>query len=211
MYERFTNHARKAMALANQDAQRLGSRHIGTEHMVRGIIEAEGVAFFALQDLSVDIQNLKASLEAAARARAQHTASNALPMQPDLNLAVQASMQVSSRLRHNYVGTEHLLLGVLSVPDSPGAIALNQQGITLERAEATIVKLLTGDQPPSQQETTLPESSKRAVSALVALRMEIDALALRFDTASRREDTKAIDSLRALAERLITQIRNHPR
>src|SRR5579885_1995772 len=121
MYERFTDRARKVMQLANQEAQRFNHEYIGTEHILLGLVkEGSGVAANVLKNLQVDLRNLRLELDKIAGTAASAVTPGKLPFTPRAMKALQYSIEEARELHHNYVGTEHLLLGVLREKQGAG-------------------------------------------------------------------------------------------
>src|SRR5215813_10374513 len=114
MYERFTDRARKVMQLANQEAQRLNHEYLGTEHILLGLIkEGSGVAATALKNLNIDLRKIRLEIEMIARRGPHMVPMGKLPPTPRAKKIIEYSIEEARSLSHNYVGTEHLLLGVL--------------------------------------------------------------------------------------------------
>src|SRR5437016_45508 len=114
MYERFTDRARKVMHLANQEAQRFCHEHIGTEHILLGLVkENSGVAANVLQNLNIDLRTVRLEVEKIVQAAADAVPSKKLPQTPRAKKVIEYALEESRKLNHNYVGTEHLLLGLL--------------------------------------------------------------------------------------------------
>src|SRR5947209_20354715 len=108
MYERFTDRARKVMQLANQEAQRFNHEHIGTEHILLGLVkEGTGVAANALKNLDIDLRKIRLEVEKIVLAGRDVT------QKPRAERVVEYATEEARGLQHNYVGTEHLLLGLM--------------------------------------------------------------------------------------------------
>ena len=121
MYERFTDRALKILQLANQEAQRLGHEHIGTEPLLLGLVrEGSGVAARALKNLHVDLRKVRTAVEELAIAGAEETKGK-LPLAPGAKRAIEYAMAAAVELNHNLVGSEHLLLGLLREQDGVAA------------------------------------------------------------------------------------------
>lgn len=114
MYERFTDRAKMTMQLANQEAQRLNHEYIGTEHMLLGLLkEGSGVAATVLNNLEVDLRKARFQVEKIVQSGPDMATVGKLPMTPRAKTAVNRAMEAARNLSHNYVGTEHLLLGLM--------------------------------------------------------------------------------------------------
>jgi ATP-dependent Clp protease ATP-binding subunit ClpA len=142
MYERFTDRARKVMQLANQEAQRLNHDYIGTEHILLGFIkEGAGVAANVLKNLGVDLSNLRTEVQKFAHT-AEGGALGRLPQTPAAKKVIDFAIEEALHLSHNYVGTEHLLLGLLRESDSAAAHVLRNHGLMLEKVREEVLNLL---------------------------------------------------------------------
>ena len=112
MYERFTDRARKVMQLANQEAQRFNHEYIGTEHILLGLIkEGSGVAANVLKNLDVDLRKIRLEVEKLVQSGPDMVTMGKLPQTPRAKKVIEYSMEEARNLNHNYVGTEHILLG----------------------------------------------------------------------------------------------------
>jgi hypothetical protein len=132
MYERFTDRARKALQLANQEAQRLNCEYVKPEHILVGIVkEGGGVAANVLKNLDVDLRKIRNEMEALSD-EGQGTSPETLGKR-----VIENAMEESRRLQHSYVGTEHLLLGLLNIESSVARI-LAQIGVTPEAVRADV-------------------------------------------------------------------------
>lgn len=141
MYERFTDRARKVMQMANQAAQKLNHEYIGTEHILLGLLrEGGGVASKVLPDASDDIEkDVLALLEAGP----DMVTMGKLPQTPRANKVIEFAMEEARNLNHNYVGTEHILIGLLKETEGIASTVLTARGMTLTSTREQIVKLLT--------------------------------------------------------------------
>lgn len=119
MYERFTQRAKKVMQLANQEAQRINHEYIGTEHILLGLVkEGSGTAANVLKNLDVDLRELRLEVEKRVEESGpQMIMLNKLPQTPRAKKVIEYAMEEARALHHNYVGTEHLLLGLLRTED----------------------------------------------------------------------------------------------
>jgi ATP-dependent Clp protease ATP-binding subunit ClpA len=143
MYERFTIRARKVMQLANQEAQRFDHEYIGTEHIWLGLIkEGSGVAANVLKNLDVDLRKIHLEVEKLMQSGPDSVAMGKLPQTPRAKKAIEHSIEEAGLMNHDYVGTEHLLLGLLREPESPARLTLLNSGITLEDVRQEVLNLL---------------------------------------------------------------------
>ena len=114
MFDRFTDRARKVMALANQEAHRLNHEAVGPEHLLLGLVkEGSGVGANVLKNLDADLRKVRIEVEKRVRAGAQPAAESRLPQHVSAKRVVASAIEEARNLNHNYVGTEHLLLGLL--------------------------------------------------------------------------------------------------
>ncbi len=144
MFERFTHRARKVMALAKQDAQRFGYDQIATDHIFLGFLkESSGVGANALRSLDVDLSKVLLEVEKLVKSGAGCVASRRLPYAPRSKKAIEHAIAEARGLPHNYVGTEHLLLGLLREQDGVAARILLNLGLQLEDVRQGVFDLLT--------------------------------------------------------------------
>ena len=144
MYERFTDRARKVMQLANQEAQRFSHEYIGTEHLLLGLIkEGSGVAANVLKNLEVDLHKVRLEVEKLAQAGPDTVnLMGKLPQTPGAKRVIEYSIEEARNLSHNYVGTEHLLLGLLREQEGVAAQVLMNLGLRLEDVREEVLNLL---------------------------------------------------------------------
>src|ERR1700693_5713556 len=143
MYERFTDRARKVMHLANQEAQRFNHEYVGTEHMLLGLIkEGSGVAANVLKNLEVDLRNIRNEVEKIVQAGPEMVTMGKLPQTPRAKKAIEYAIEEARNLNHNYVGTEHLLLGLLREHDGVAAQVLMNLNLKLEEVREEVLNLL---------------------------------------------------------------------
>jgi ATP-dependent Clp protease ATP-binding subunit ClpC len=143
MFERFTDRARKVMALANQEAQRLNHEYIGTEHILLGLVkEGSGVGATVLKQLDVDLRKVRMEVEKLAKSGPDMVTIGKLPQTPRAKKVIEYAIEEARKLGHNYVGTEHLLLGLLREQDGVAAQALIALGLKLEEVRDEVLNLL---------------------------------------------------------------------
>ena len=153
MYERFTDRARKVMQLANQEAQRFNHEYIGTEHILLGLVkEGSGVAANVLKNLDVDLRKIRLEVEKLVQSGPEMVTMGKLPQTPRTKKVIEYSMEEARNLNHNYVGTEHVLLGLLREQDGVAAQVLMNLGLKLEEVREEVLNLLghgleTGESP----------------------------------------------------------------
>src|SRR5690606_10638542 len=139
----FTDRVRKVLAMAREEALRLQHDYVGTEHILLGLIrEGEGVAATVLTNLSVDLEQVQERIEESVRRGKATIALGELPYTSRAKKVLEFAMAEARELNHSYVGTEHLLLGLLREEKGIAAEVLNQLGVTLEEARRQTLKLL---------------------------------------------------------------------
>jgi len=143
MYERFTDRARKVMQLANQEAQRFNHEYIGTEHILLGLVkEGSGVAANVLKNLDVDLRKIRIEVEKIVQTGPDMVTMGKLPQTPRAKKVIEYGMDEARNLNHNYVGTEHLLLGLLREQEGVAAQVLMNLGLKLEDVRDEVLNLL---------------------------------------------------------------------
>src|SRR5476649_232623 len=143
MYERFTDLARKVMQLANQEAQRFNHEYIGTEHILLGLVkEGTGVAANVLKNLDIDLRKIRLEVEKIVQAGPEMVTMGKLPQTPRAKKVIEYSIEEARQLNHNYVGTEHLLLGLLREQEGVAAQVLMNLGLKLEDVREEVLNLL---------------------------------------------------------------------
>ncbi|MEM6779920.1 MAG: ATP-dependent Clp protease ATP-binding subunit [Planctomycetota bacterium] len=143
MYERFTDRARKVMQLANQEAQRFNHEYIGTEHILLGLVkEGSGVAANVLKNLEVDLRKIRLEVEKLVQSGPEMVTVGKLPQTPRAKKVIEYSMEEARNLNHSYVGTEHILLGLLREQEGVAAQVLMNLGLKLEDVREEVLNLL---------------------------------------------------------------------
>jgi ATP-dependent Clp protease ATP-binding subunit ClpC len=155
MFERFTDRARKVMALANQEAQRFNHEYIGTEHILLGLVkEGSGVGANVLKNLDVDLRKVRLEVEKLVKSGPDMVTMGKLPQTPRTKKVIEYAIEEARNLNHNYVGTEHLLLGLLREHDGVAAQVLMNLGLKLEEVREEVLNLLgAGSANEAPQET----------------------------------------------------------
>ncbi len=143
MYDRFTDRARKVMQLANQEAQRFKHEYIGTEHILLGLVkEDNGVAVTALKNLGVERHRIRIEIEKLILEGSPGSRTGKLPQTPRAKKVVEYAMEEAWTLNHDYVGTEHFLLGLLREDEAVAAQVLMNLGLRLDKVRAEIQAIL---------------------------------------------------------------------
>ena len=143
MYERFTERARKVMQLANQEAQRFNHEYIGTEHILLGLVkEGTGVAANVLKNLDVDLRKIRLEVEKLVQSGPEMITMGKLPQTPRAKKVIEYSMEEARNLNHNFIGTEHILLGLLREQEGVAAQVLMNLDLKLEDVREEVLNLL---------------------------------------------------------------------
>ena len=143
MFANFTDRARRVMQLSNQEAQRFNHEYIGTEHILLGLIkEGSGVAANVLKNLDVDLRRIRLEIEKLVQSGPDMVTMGRLPQTPRAKKIIEYSMEEARGLNHNYVGTEHILLGLLREQEGVGAQVLMNLGLKLEEVRAEVLNVL---------------------------------------------------------------------
>ena len=144
MFERFTDRARRVVVLAQEEARMLDHNYIGTEHILLGLIhEGEGVAAKALESLGISLDAVRQRVEEII-GRGQQAPSGHIPFTPRAKKVLELSLREALQLGHSYIGTEHILLGLIREGDGVAAQILVGSGVDLNRARQQVILLLTG-------------------------------------------------------------------
>jgi len=143
MFERFTDRARKVMALANQEAQRFNHEYIGTEHILLGLVkEGSGVGANVLKNMEVDLRKVRLEVEKLVKSGPDMVTMGKLPQTPRAKKVIEYAIEEARNLNHNYVGTEHLLLGLLREHEGVAAQVLMNLGLKLDEVREEVLNLL---------------------------------------------------------------------
>jgi ATP-dependent Clp protease ATP-binding subunit ClpC len=146
MFERFTDRARRVVVLAQEEARMLNHNYIGTEHILLGLIhEGEGVAAKALESLGISLDAVRAQVEEII-GQGQQAPSGHIPFTPRAKKVLELSLREALQLGHNYIGTEHILLGLIREGEGVAAQVLVKLGADLNRVRSTVIQLLSGYQ-----------------------------------------------------------------
>jgi hypothetical protein len=149
MLERFTDQARRVVVLAEEEARMLDHNWIGTEHLLLGLIrEGDGVAARALESLGISLQPVRQQVEEIT-GRGQQVPSEQIPFTPRSKKVLELSLRESLQLGHDYVGTEHILLGLTRESDGVAAQVLVRLGADLNRVRQQVIELVSGRRPQS--------------------------------------------------------------
>jgi len=152
MYERFTDRARKVMQLANQEARHFRHEYIGTEHILLGLIkEGSGVAANVMKNLDLNLARVRSEVEKIVFPGPDPVETGKMPQTPRAKKVIEYAIEESRRLKHNYVGTEHVLLGLLREEEGVASQVLMNLGLPLGDVRAEVMRLL--GEPPTMRPT----------------------------------------------------------
>ncbi|MFH0910014.1 MAG: ATP-dependent Clp protease ATP-binding subunit [Planctomycetota bacterium] len=179
MFEKFTKRAHEVIRLARGEAERLGHEFIGTEHLLLGLVkEGSGVAANVLENLNVDLEKVRLEVEKYVTANSgTMTSSSTLPFTPRAKKVLEFAMEEARNLEHNYVGTEHLLLGLLREKEGMAAQVLLNLNVKLEEVRAEVMDLLGAEPPGETQVSETPPAVESATPALDSFGRDLTVLA----------------------------------
>ncbi|HRW39114.1 MAG TPA: Clp protease N-terminal domain-containing protein, partial [Aquihabitans sp.] len=144
MFERFTDRARRVVVLAQEEARLLNHNYIGTEHILLGLIhEGEGVAAKALESLGISLEAVRSQVEEII-GQGGSSPSGHIPFTPRAKKVLELSLREALQLGHNYIGTEHILLGLIREGEGVAAQVLVKLGADLSRVRQQVIQLLSG-------------------------------------------------------------------
>jgi ATP-dependent Clp protease ATP-binding subunit ClpC len=166
MFERFTDRARRVVVLAQEEARLLNHSYIGTEHILLGLIhEGEGVAAKALESLGISLEAVRAQVQEII-GQGGSSPSGHIPFTPRAKKVLELSLREALQLGHNYIGTEHILLGLIREGEGVAAQVLVKLGADLSRVRQQVIQLLSGYQGPAQAgQATGPGGAREQASA----------------------------------------------
>jgi ATP-dependent Clp protease ATP-binding subunit ClpA len=165
MFERFTDRARRVVVLAQEEARLLNHNYIGTEHILLGLVhEGQGVAAKAVESLGISLGAIRRQVEEII-GQGQSPPTGHIPFTPRAKKVLELSLREALQLGHNYIGTEHILLGLIREGDGVGAQVLEKLGADLDRAREAVITLLSGTEPVEER----PSVARRRARGLVAM------------------------------------------
>jgi len=153
MFDRFTDRAKKVMNLARQEAQRFNHEYLGTEHILLGLVqEGSGVAANVLKNMGIDLTKIRAEVEKIVKTGPSMVTMGQLPFTPRAKKVLELSMEEASNLGHNYIGTEHLLLGLIKENEGIAAQVLLNLNVKLEDVREEVLEFLGADSQEEEEE-----------------------------------------------------------
>jgi ATP-dependent Clp protease ATP-binding subunit ClpC len=153
MFDRFTDRAKKVMNLARQEAQRFNHEYLGTEHILLGLVqEGSGVAANVLKNMGIDLSKIRTEVEKIVKTGPSMVTMGQLPFTPRAKKVLELSMEEAGNLGHNYIGTEHLLLGLIKENEGIAAQVLINLGVKLEDVREEVLDFLGADTADEEEE-----------------------------------------------------------
>ncbi|MDR1152206.1 MAG: AAA family ATPase, partial [Bifidobacteriaceae bacterium] len=151
MFERFTDRARRVIVLAQEEARLLNHNYLGTEHILLGLIhEGEGVAAKALESMNISLEAVRAQVQDIIGEGQQAPSGSHIPFTPRAKRVLELTLREALQLGHNYIGTEHILLGLIREGEGVAAQVLTKLGADLARVRQQVIELLSGYQGKDQ-------------------------------------------------------------
>ena len=173
MFERFTERARKVIILAREEAIRLGHNFVGTEHLLLGLIrEGDGLAVAILKKLNVNISAVKAEIEKIVSAGSEFSPAGEIPFTPQAKKVLEYAISEARSLGHNYIGTEHLLLGLIREGEGTASLVLRDFGVSVAAAKAQAQELLGEQASKSSTSTRTPALDEFGVDLTAMARQD---------------------------------------
>jgi ATP-dependent Clp protease ATP-binding subunit ClpC len=167
MFERFTDRARRVVVLAQEEARMLSHNYIGTEHILLGLIhEGEGVAAKALESLDISLEAVRGQVEDII-GQGQQAPSGHIPFTPRAKKVLELSLREALQLGHSYIGTEHILLGLIREGEGVAAQVLVKLGADLNRVRQQVIQLVSGFQGKEAETAGAPSESQPSSSAVL--------------------------------------------
>src|SRR5690348_6870356 len=151
-FDKFTERARRVLSLAQEEAQRYQHNYIGTEHLLLGLVrEGEGVAAKVLLKLGIELNRVRSSVEFII-GRGDRIVLGQIGLTPRAKKVIELAIDEARRLNHHYIGTEHLLLGLVREGEGIAAGVLESLGVNLERVRSETIRVLSQNLPQSHPE-----------------------------------------------------------
>ncbi|MBK7822601.1 MAG: ATP-dependent Clp protease ATP-binding subunit [Tessaracoccus sp.] len=167
MFERFTDRARRVIVLAQDEAKLLNHNFIGTEHILLGLIhEGEGVAAKALESLGIALEAVRAQVEEII-GQGQQVPTGHIPFTPRAKKVLELSLREALQMNHSYIGTEHILLGLIREGEGVAAQVLIKLGADLSRVRSTVLQLITGYQGREASMSGAPETGPEKATSQI--------------------------------------------
>ena len=199
-FDKFTERARKVLRLAQEEAQRFQHPYIGTEHLLLGLVrEGEGVAAKVLSNLGVDLNKVRSAVEFII-GRGDRIVLGEIPLTPGAKKVIELAVDEAHRLNHQYIGTEHLLLGLVREGEGIAARALDSLGVNLAKVRAQTIQVLSQSSlPPTMQGSSQLKVAQMEVEILpqlVAALQALEAILREKEAAIQRQEYELAAELR---------------
>ena len=199
-FDRFTERARRVLTLAQEEAQRFNHNYIGTEHLLLGLVrEGDGVAAKVLANLGVELNKVRSAVEFII-GRGDVAVRGEIGLTPRARTVIDLSIEEARRLNHHYIGTEHVLLGLIREGEGIAAGVLESMGVNLERVRAETARILSTDLPQGARRATAPPAAPPPRSArtpeMADLLRELEAVRREKDVAIERQEYEHAARLR---------------
>lgn len=190
MYERFTDRSRKVMQLANQEAARLNHEYIGTDHILLGLVkEGGGIAASLLANLDVDLRKIRLEVEKRVQpGQGNDVIMGRLPHTPRAKKVIEYAIEEARLLNTNYVGTEHLLFGLVRENEGVAAQVLNDLGVTMDKLKADYALLMNPSQTRLEELYRLKEEAVVNQDFELATKYRDEADALKKEQKSKLDE-----------------------
>jgi ATP-dependent Clp protease ATP-binding subunit ClpC len=154
MFDRFTDRAKKVMSFARQEAMKFNHEYIGTEHILLGLVqEGSGVAANVLKNMTIDLEKIRHEVEKIVKTGPSMVTMGQLPFTPRAKKVLELSLEEASQLSHNYIGTEHLLLGLIRENEGIAAQVLMNLGIKLDEVREEVLEFLGASENNNEEES----------------------------------------------------------
>jgi ATP-dependent Clp protease ATP-binding subunit ClpC len=159
LFERFTDRARRVVVLAQEEARLLNHNYIGTEHILLGLLnEGEGIAAKALESLGISLSAVREQVVEII-GQGQQAPTGHIPFTPRAKKVLELSLREALQLGHNYIGTEHILLGLIREGEGVAAQVLQKLGAELQKVRQTVIQLLSGSGSSEEAASSAASSS----------------------------------------------------
>ena len=196
MFDKFTDRARKVMALAREEAKRFNHEYIGTEHILLGLVkEGSGVAANVLQNLDIDLKKIRLEIEKIVQTGPDLVSVGQLPFTPRVKKVLEYAIEEARAMGHNYIGTEHQLLGLLREQEGVAAQVLLNLGVKLDDVREEVIELLGAESAENVKE----KEEKRGKSKTPAL----DSFGRDLTQQAKENELDPVIGRQSIIERLI--------
>jgi ATP-dependent Clp protease ATP-binding subunit ClpC len=185
-FDKFTERAQRVLTLAQQEAERFDHNYIGTEHLLLGLLrEDNGVAAMALANLGVELDMARSQVDAII-GRGEHAAAGAIGLTPRAKKVIELAVDEARRFGHHYIGTEHLLLGLVREGEGIAAGVLESLGVSLERVRAGVQLMLGTVSQPAFEDTPIAVNEPTLAADRLAVAASVRRLSPQMQAAFQR-------------------------